>query len=123
MVVKLVDVETIMTDPVTGGQKAGQLARFSLIPADAMWALAEHYGRGAKKYAEHNWLKGYSWSWSHDAMQRHLNQWWAGEDNDPETGSSHMIAVAWHAFTLFVFRKRGIGTDDRVKHDIQGELG
>lgn len=104
--------ETITVDETTGGQKGSKLARFSLIPQDFLWALAEHYGKGAKKYAERNWEKGYKWSLSQDALERHLKQWLLGEDNDPETGTNHMIAVAWHAIALYVYQTRGLGTDD-----------
>lgn len=107
--------ETRVVDPKTGGEKGSKLARFGLIPWDALWALAEHYGRGSRKYADHNWLRGYKYSLSFDALMRHAQAWWGGEEMDAETGSSHMIAVAWHAFALFVFRKRGLGTDDRFR--------
>lgn len=99
-------------DPITGGEKGSKLARFSLIPSEFLWALAEHYGRGARKYADRNWEKGYAWSLSSDALQRHLHQWLLGEDNDEETGSHHLIAVAWHACALFIYQLRGLGTND-----------
>lgn len=104
--------EVIVTDPLTGGQKGAKSARFSLIPFDWLWAMAEHYGVGATKYADRNWERGYKWSLSLDAHSRHLNQWLMGEDNDLETGSSHLIAAAWHLIALWVFHKRGLGTDD-----------
>lgn len=104
--------ETLTTDPITGGQKGTKLQRFSLIPPEFLWALAEHYGKGAQKYADRNWEKGYAWSKTVDALERHLTAWKMGEWVDPETGSSHMIAVAWHAIALFIFKLRGIGTDD-----------
>ena len=95
--------EVIVTDPISGGKKGSKLARFSLIPAEFLWALAEHYGVGARKYDDNNWLRGYNWSLSYDALQRHLNQWRMGESIDEETGSNHLIAVAWHACALFIF--------------------
>jgi hypothetical protein len=104
--------ETRVVDPNSGGEKGAKLARFSLIPADFLWALAEHYGRGARKYEDRNWEKGYKWSLSVDALHRHLAQWLVGEDNDEETGSSHLIAVAWHAIALWWWHKRGLGTND-----------
>lgn len=104
--------EIIVTDEKTGGQKGSKLQRFSLIPSEFLWALAEHYGQGAKKYADRNWERGYKWSLGVDALQRHLHQWCLGENNDPETGSSHLVAVAWHAIALFIFQLRGLGTND-----------
>jgi hypothetical protein len=107
-----VTVETRITDPLTGGQKGSKLQRFSLIPAEFLWALAEHYGVGARKYEDRNWERGYKWSLSQDAHDRHLNQWLRGENNDPETGTNHLIAAAWHLIALFIYQLRGLGTDD-----------
>jgi hypothetical protein len=99
----------------SGATKMLKLARFSLIPWDALEALAEHYGRGAVKYGERNWEKGYPWSWSYDALQRHAHAWLSGQDRDPQTKAHHMVCVAWHAFALIAFASRGIGEDDRRK--------
>ena len=110
--------EVRIVDPITGGEKGAKLARFSLIPYEFLWALAEHYGVGARKYADRNWERGYKWSLSLDASQRHLNQWLMGEDNDEETGSSHLIAAIWHLVALYIYQRRGKGTDDlRIKKD------
>lgn len=104
--------EQRIVDPITGGVKGQKLARFDLIPPEPMWALAEHYGKGGLKYGDRNYERGYHWSLNVAALQRHLNQWLRGEDCDSETGSNHLIAIAWHAFTLFLFSTRGLGTDD-----------
>lgn len=104
--------EVRVKDPKTGGEKGQKLARFSLIPSEFLWALAEHYGIGAHKYDDRNWERGYKWSLSLDASQRHLNQWILGEDGDPETGTSHLICAIWHLIALYIFHKRGLGTDD-----------
>lgn len=117
-----------MTDEVrsvssTGGAKGTKPARHGLIPPEALTALAEHYGKGAAKYTtesesgDYNWRKGYEWSKSYDALQRHANAFWAGEDIDPETGSPHIIAVAWHAFCLYTFSKDFPEYDDRYQKD------
>ncbi len=106
------DVEIRVIDPTTGGEKGSKLARFSLIPRDFLWALAEHYGRGARKYEDRNWERGYKWSLSVDALDRHLNAWLLGENNDVETGSSHLVAVAWHAIALWWWHRRRLGTND-----------
>lgn len=104
--------EIRVVDPTTGGEKGQKLARFSLIPADWLWALACHYGVGARKYADRNWELGYSWSLSLDAAHRHLGQWLMGEKHDAETGSHHLIAASWHLIALWWFEAHGKGTDD-----------
>lgn len=108
--------ETRVVDPTTGGEKGSKLARYDLIPADVLEELAEHYGRGARKYADRNWEKGYAWSLSYAALMRHLQAFWQQEDidHDPVIGDSpHIIAVVWHAMALAAFSFRHDGTDDR----------
>jgi Domain of unknown function (DUF5664) len=104
--------EVRVKDPLTGAEKGSKLARFSLIPPEFLWALAEHYGKGAQKYADRNWEAGYKWSLSLDALERHLNQWKQGEIHDPETGTHHLICVAWHACALFCYALYSKGVND-----------
>lgn len=102
----------------TGGQKGSKPRRFDMIPPDVLAELADHYGKGAAKYpgdpatGEANWQKGYAWSLSAAALQRHLYAWLCGEDTDAETGSSHLIAVVWHCMALRWWQLHGRGTDD-----------
>jgi Domain of unknown function (DUF5664) len=104
------------TDDTTGAQKGSKLARFDLIPPEALWGIAEVFGRGARKYADRNWEKGYRWGLSVAALQRHLHSWLMGESIDQETGAHHLLQVAWHAIVLFTYELRNLGTDDvRVK--------
>lgn len=101
----------------TGAQKGSKLARFDLIPAGPLTALAEHYGRGAAKYAARNWELGTDWHLNFAAMMRHAWQFWGGEDIDSETGSPHVISVAWHAFALAEFMRTHPELDTRpVRH-------
>jgi hypothetical protein len=74
--------EEIIVDPDTGGRKGSKLARFDLIPPRPLWDIAEHYGIGCDKYEARNWERGYDWSLSYAAMNRHLNLWWQGEDHE-----------------------------------------
>ena len=107
------DGEVRATDPDTGAQKGRKLARFSLIPVKPLWELAEHYGKGAKKYAERNFEAGYPWSWSYDSIQRHLAQFWGGEDLDPGTKTKHVLCAAWHCLALALFMETHPEKDDR----------
>jgi hypothetical protein len=102
----------------TGGEKGTKLARFDLIPAQALIALAEQYGRGAAKYEDRNWERGYPWSLSFAALMRHAWAFWGGEDVDEESGAHHMAAVAFHALALIEFTRTHPEFDNRPK-DIQ----
>lgn len=106
--------ETRVTNAETGGEKGSKLARFSLLPWDVLYELAEHFGKGARKYESRNWEKGYDWDLTIDALGRHLALWVSGQDTDPETGSSHLIAVAWHALALRWFQLHDKGKDFRA---------
>lgn len=110
-----------MTTSASGGMKATKLGRFDLLPVDALRQVAEHYGKGAEKYADHNYRKGYPWSLSYAALQRHANAFWGGETFDPETGSHHMAAVAFHALALITFTDEHPNYDDRYRGELEDE--
>ncbi|ALY08832.1 hypothetical protein DRROBERT_46 [Arthrobacter phage DrRobert] len=99
----------------TGAEKGVKEARFDLIPVGPLEQLAIHFGRGAQKYEPHNWRKGYELSKGYAALQRHANAWWAGEDLDPEMGTSHLAAVAFHALALLELSETHPEMDDRYK--------
>lgn len=105
--------EIRVTNDDTGAQKGQKLARFDLIPVQPMIELAKHYGRGSRKYEDRNWEGGYAWSLSYGALCRHLFAFWDGENIDEETGTPHIIAVAWHALALAEFMNTHPELDDR----------
>lgn len=72
----------VRTTSSSGGQKGVKLARFDLIPVGPLTALAEHFGRGALKYDDNQWRRGYEWSKSYAAVMRHWTKFWGGEDYD-----------------------------------------
>ncbi len=109
------DDEVRSVNEATGAEKGVKLERPDLIPVEALRELATHYGRGSEKYDDHNWRKGYEWSKSYAALQRHANAFWGGEDLDPELGTKHVIAVAWHALTLATYMDEHPELDDRYK--------
>lgn len=78
----------------TGGQKGVKLAAFDQINPQIEWELAEHFGKGARKYAAHNFRKGYPWSLSYASIRRHLAEFWSGHEWDvcPPDGEGCQIA-------------------------------
>ncbi|WP_427130333.1 dATP/dGTP diphosphohydrolase domain-containing protein [Pseudarthrobacter sp. S9] len=105
----------VRTTSSTGGEKGTKPERYDLIPVGALATVAALYGQGAAKYAAHNWRRGYEWSKSYAALQRHATQFWNGEDNDAEMGLPHMASVAFHALALLTFMEERPGFDDRFK--------
>lgn len=104
-----------MTEEV-GRKNDTKKPRWGLIPYEALNELVKLYTLGSVKYAPWNWSKGLSYERVFNALNRHLWAWWGGETHDPEDGQHHLIAVAWGAFTLFMFELKGCGTDDRHKY-------
>lgn len=108
----------------TGGEKGSKPQRFDLIPVRPLWLLAELYGRGAAKYEERNWERGYPWHLSFAAAQRHMWKFWMGEDIDAHlpdcpddcashTGLPHPICAVFHMFGLVEFLETHPEQDDR----------
>lgn len=112
---KATNGEVRVVNEETGGEKGQKEARFDLIPVDPLWQVAELYGKGAKKYAERNWERGYDWNLSYQAMMRHANQFWSGESVDGETKCHHLASVIFHAMALMEFEKTHPELDNRPK--------
>lgn len=69
---------------------------FSLLPIDALFALAKHFEAGASKYAARNWEKGIPLSNYFDSAQRHLFKWFRGDRDEP-----HLTAAMWNLVCLY----------------------
>lgn len=105
--------EVRVVNPVTGGEKGQKVERFDLIPVGPLRIVAKHYGYGCSKYAARNWERGYDWSLSFAALQRHAFAFWSGEDIDVDSGSPHLAAVVFHALALLEFGTTHPELDDR----------
>lgn len=86
----------------------------SCVPRGVLGELALAMFEGARKYGRHNYRKaGVRASVYFDAVLRHMEGWWEGEDVDPDSGLSHVTkAIA----TLVVLRDAMMNdkfTDDR----------
>lgn len=97
----------------TGGEKGQKDVRIHAIPTEALFELGRVFAFGEEKYDDYNFRRGYAWSLSFDAMQRHLWAFWNREDRDGESGLHHLAHATWHGFTLLFFALTGKGTDDR----------
>lgn len=94
--------------------------KMELLPPELMTAVGTILTFGAQKYSERNWEKGMDWGRVYGAMLRHLNAWWSGEDNDPETGESHLWHAACCVTFLITYEQRGVGNDTRPT-EMKGE--
>lgn len=83
------------------------------------WELMEVHARvrmfGATKYERDNWHKGFKITRSLAAALRHIFKFLSGEDNDQESGLSHLghaVCCIEHALHDHLYRKHN---DDRRK--------
>lgn len=111
--------EIRITDEQTGGQKGMKECQVGALDPQAIWQVGLVAGFGNKKYARYNFAKGYKWSLSYDALQRHLMQFWNGEMVDSESGLPHLAHAGWHCLALLTFTLRGRGTDDRFPQEVK----
>lgn len=87
---------------------------WSLVPFEALEGMADVLTFGAKKYAAWNWQSegGFKWLRVCNSTLRHLFAFMRGEDNDPESGLSHI----YHAQCNLLFLAYYIKNKKTVKH-------
>ena len=86
---------------MSGVKEAIKDEQYYSMPFGALRELAKVYKYGSRKYGPYNYLAGYNYSLSIDALFRHWLAWLDPDDNDTdESGYSHMAHVAWHALNL-----------------------
>ena len=97
-------------DPPTHGAKPSnpkdivgvRKAPMSTVSAAVMAEIGVAMLEGATKYGRHNYrVVGVRASVYYDALMRHIQAWWEGEDIDPDSGMSHIVKAIT---TLVVLR-------------------
>lgn len=73
--------------------------RYDLIPPEALDALAHVLTYGSTRYGDRNWEQGIDSGRVFAAAQRHLWDWWRGEQTDEESTLPHL----WHALCNVAF--------------------
>lgn len=69
--------------------------RWSLLPLDTITQVVAVLEHGAKKYGDDNWRYVENGRTRYyDALMRHVDAWWRGEDNDPDSGLPHLAHAA-----------------------------
>jgi len=66
-------------------------APISTVPGTVIAEVGLAMLEGSRKYGRHNYRAiGVRASVYRDATWRHLNKWWEGEDDDPDSGLNHI---------------------------------
>jgi len=88
---------------------------WSLVPMEHIEGMVRVLEFGKIKYAAHNWRKGLKYSRITNSLQRHLNAFQQGEENDPESGLPHVDHILCNALFLVGMTKEHPELDDRYK--------
>lgn len=107
------------TPPISEAKEAVRFdtgkTQWDLMPFEAIEEINKVLEFGAKKYAAHNWQKGEGFKYSRvlNSLLRHIFAYMRGEDNDPESGLSHLA----HAGCNIVFLLYYVKNKSRYKND------
>jgi len=95
----MTDTSLITSKPKGTKHDTGKL-RYSLLPSMVLEKVLKVLEFGANKYSVNNWQHVQdARNRYYDAAMRHLQAWFYGESNDPETGESHLA----HAICCLMF--------------------
>lgn len=101
----LVDSKSV-TKPESGVKYDDGKLRYSLLPKETLDEVVKVLEFGSRKYAEDNWQKvPQARTRYYDAMNRHIQAWWNGEETDKETGCSHLAHAVCCSMFLMWFDK------------------
>lgn len=105
----------VREQPKVGVKHDDEKPRMALLSTYALTETAKVLNYGAEKYGADNWRAGISARRLISAALRHILAFNDGEDNDPETGLSHLA----HAMCMIMFELESHVThpelDDRYK--------
>lgn len=87
--------------------------RWSLVDFPSLEPMVRVLMFGAEKYSAHNWKKGLPVTEICDSMMRHITAFLAGENDDPESGISHVGHIQCNAMFLAYMMKNRKDLDDR----------
>ena len=91
----------------------------SLLPVEALEAVAKVFEFGAKKYSAFDWRydgENTQWLRTYSSIQRHLHAWAKCEDNDPESGLDHLSHAATQLLILITHvADNNVNMDNRYR--------
>jgi Domain of unknown function (DUF5664) len=107
-------VTTYVENPKAAAATRDTKPRLDLLEHEADVQIAEALATGADKYGTANYLdvpiKARVYG---GAIRRHVGAWLSGEDDDPESGLSHLAHVGANVHVLLATIAGGEFVDDR----------
>lgn len=88
---------------------------YGLIPFEALEGVAKVFDMGCEKYGRHTWKNGLEWDRTYSALLRHLFAWIEGQDNDDESGLSHLDHALAQLLILRYYVLNNRGEDTRYE--------
>lgn len=113
--IKIVNNPNAFFEPVQGRKDDQDKPDLSLLPKEALEAMAYAFMHGGKKYGRYNYRKGMQWHRPLAAALRHIVAFTAGENKDPESGHSHLGHALAAIAMVAVYQETATGTDTRYK--------
>lgn len=112
----------VLTRPLSKAPESGvglkydkEKIRMELLSPTWLEGVAKVLTYGSRKYSAENWRQGIELQRLIAGMMRHLNAFRKGEDNDPETGLSHLLHLSCGAMFASEIHRTKPELDDRVK--------
>jgi hypothetical protein len=103
---------------MTGIKHDQQKPRWSLLPAGTVAQVVAVLEFGAGKYAPDNWKHVENARQRYyDALMRHVQAWWHGERQDPETDLHHLAHAGCCILFLLWLDNNAITTKDQPERD------
>lgn len=96
--------------------------KWSLVDMKSLEPMVRVLMYGANKYAPHNWKRGLKLTEIYESNQRHWNALMSGEDNDPESGLSHIGHILCNAMFASHMLRHKPEFDDREVNSIVERL-
>ena len=88
--------------------------QYATLPITVLWEVGVAMLEGSLKYGRHNYRAfGARASVYYDAAKGHIDQWWEGEDIDPDSGIHHLSKAIASLVVLRDSQMFGRCVDDR----------
>jgi hypothetical protein len=116
------EMRRLMEKPVDSNVKSSAAVgkpKMSDVPPVAFYALGGAMSDGATKYGRYNWRSTeVTSSVFYDAMQRHLTQWYCGENFASDSKIHHLAHIMANCAILLDAEMHKVFKDDRPKNVI-----
>lgn len=109
----------LVSDNELGDRNNKGKLRWSLVDMKTLEGLVKVLMMGAEKYSDFNWQKGLPINEVYESLMRHLVSFMDGEDNDTESGLSHLDHALCNIYFMKWFMDNKPEMDNRRKKKVE----